>query len=94
MFFLEENGAFATVNKTDSKMLSAIFENGELQRVYYFEEAKNDGFPVVQLPSDEQKLKGFNWQPEKRPADRLRRRICGICRCICRCKTGRSYPSD
>ena len=70
MFFLEENGAFATVNKTDSKMLSAIFENGELQRVYYFEEAKNDGFPVVQLPSDEQKLKGFNWQPEKRPADR------------------------
>ena len=70
MFFLEENGAFATVNKTDSKMLSAIFENGELQRVYYFEQAKNDGFPVVQLPSEEQQLKGFNWQPEKRPADR------------------------
>ena len=70
MFFLEENGSFATVNKTDSKMLSAIFQNGELQRVYYFEEAKNDGFPVVQLPAEEQKLKGFNWQPEKRPADR------------------------
>ena len=70
MFFLEENGAFATVNKTDSKMLSAIFQNGELQRVYYFEEAKNDGFPVVQLPAEEQRLKGFNWQPEKRPADR------------------------
>lgn len=70
MFFLEENGAFATVNKTDSKMLSAIFDNGELQRVYYFEEAKNDGYPVVQLPAEEQRLKGFNWQPEKRPADR------------------------
>lgn len=70
MFFLEENGAFATVNKTDSKMLSAIFRNGELQRVYYFEEAKNDGFPVVQLPAEEQRLKGFTWQPEKRPADR------------------------
>lgn len=70
MFFLEENGAFATVNKTDSKMLSAIFQNGELQRVYYFETAKNDGYPVVQLPAEEQQLKGFNWQPEKRPADR------------------------
>ena len=70
MFFLEENGALATVNKTDSKMLSAIFKNGDIQRVYYFEEAKNDGFPVVQLPSEEQRLKGFNWQPEKRPADR------------------------
>ena len=39
-------------------------------RVYYFEEAKNDGYPVVQLPPEEQKLKGFNWQPDKRPADR------------------------
>jgi hypothetical protein len=70
MFFLEENGAFATVNKTDSKMLSAVFKDGELQRVYYFEQAKNDGYPVVQLPSEEQQLKGFNWHPEKRPADR------------------------
>ena len=70
MFFLEENGAFATVNKTDSKMLSAVFKDGELQRVYYFEQAKNDGYPVVQLPAEEQRLKGFNWQPEKRPADR------------------------
>lgn len=70
MFFLEENGAFATVNKTDSKMLSAVFKDGELQRVYYFEQAKNDGYPVVQLPPEEQQLKGFNWQPDKRPADR------------------------
>ena len=70
MFFLEENGSFATVNKTDSKMLSAIFKDGELQRVYYFEQAKNDGYPVVQLPAEEQRLKGFNWQPEKCPADR------------------------
>ena len=70
MFFLEENESLATVNKTDSKMLSAIFKDGEIQRVYYFEEAKNDGYPVVQLPPEEQRLKGFNWQPDKRPADR------------------------
>ena len=71
MFYLEENGSLATVNKTDSKMLSAIFRNGELQRVYYFEQPKNDGYPVVQLGSEESKLKGFNWQPERRPADRF-----------------------
>lgn len=70
LFFLEENGSLATVNKTDSKMLSAVFKNGEIQRIYYFEEAKNDGFPVVQLSKDERSLKGYNWQPEKRPADR------------------------
>lgn len=70
LFFLEENGTLATVNKTDSKMLSAIFKNGEIQRIYYFESPKNDGYPVVQLADEESKLKGFNWQPEKRPADR------------------------
>jgi hypothetical protein len=70
LFFLEENGTLATVNKTESKMLSAIFKNGEIQRIYYFESPKNDGYPVVQLADEESKLKGFNWQPEKRPADR------------------------
>ena len=70
LFYLEENGALATVNKADSKMLSATFKDGELQRVYYFEQAKNDGYPVVQLSSEDLNLKGFNWQPEKRPADR------------------------
>lgn len=70
LFYLEENGTLATVNKTESKMLSAVFKDGEIQRIYYFEQAKNDGYPVVQLNQDERNLKGFNWQPEKRPADR------------------------
>ena len=70
LFYIEENEVLATVNKTDSKMMSANFKDGELQRVYYFEEAKNDGYPVVQLSSDERLLKGFKWQEERRPADR------------------------
>ena len=70
LFFLEENGALATVNKTDSKMMSATFKDGEIQRIYYFEEAKNDGYPVVQLGSDEHQLKGYTWNPDRRPADR------------------------
>ena len=70
LFFIEENEALATVNKPESKMLSATFKDGNIQRIYYYEEAKNDGYPIVQLSGEEQKLKGFNWQPEKRPADR------------------------
>ncbi len=70
LFYLEENGTLATVNKTDSKMLSAVFKDGNIQRIYYFEQAKNDGYPIVQLTEEERNLKGFNWQPEKRPADR------------------------
>lgn len=70
VFFIEENDALATVNKTDSKMLSATFKDGEIQRIYYYDAPKNDGYPVVQLSDEEQRLKGFTWQPEKRPADR------------------------
>ena len=70
LFYIEENGVFATVNKTDSKMLSATFADGELQRIHYYDQPKNDGYPKVQMNRDERSLKGFNWQPEKRPADR------------------------
>ena len=70
LFFIEENDALATVNKTDSKMLSATFNDGNIERIYYYDAPKNDGYPVVQLADDEKVLKGFNWQPERRPADR------------------------
>ena len=70
LFYIEENGVYATVNKTDSKMLSATFADGELQRIYYYDQPKNDGYPKVQLSDDERKLKGYNWQPQRRPVDR------------------------
>ena len=67
IFFLEENGALATVNKVDSKMLYATFTDGEIDHIYYYDNPKNDGYPSVQLPSSERQLKGYRWEPEKRP---------------------------
>ncbi len=70
LFYLEENDVLATVNKKDSKMLSAVFVDGTVNRIYYFDTAKSDAYPVAQMTRDDQMLKGFCWQPEKRPADR------------------------
>ena len=67
IFFLEENGALATVNKVDSKMLYATFTDGEIDHIYYYDNPKNDGYPSVQLPRQERQLKGYRWEPEKRP---------------------------
>ena len=67
LFFIEENDALATVNKTDSKMLSAVFKDGNIDRIYYYEAPKNDAYPIVQLKEDERKMKGFKWMPERRP---------------------------
>lgn len=70
IFYLEENDALATANKKESKMLSAYFKDGNLHRVYYFDTAVSDAYPVAQMTSEDQQLKGFSWTPEKRPADR------------------------
>jgi len=68
LFFLEENGALATVNKVDSKMIYATFKKGNIEKMYYYDNPKNDGYPTVQLPQEEKELKGFRWEPERRPA--------------------------
>ena len=70
IFYLQEDSVYATVNKSEAKMLSAYFKNGDIDRVYYFESAKNDGYPVAQMTSEERVLKGFSWQPGLRPSGR------------------------
>ncbi|MBR1926771.1 MAG: hypothetical protein IJ840_03330 [Bacteroidales bacterium] len=67
MFFLEEKGALATVNKFEAKMISATFLDGTINDLVYYEAVKSDAYPAVQLNSNERTLKGFEWQPEKRP---------------------------
>ncbi len=67
LFYLKENDAFATVNKVEAKVISANFLEGELDRIYYYENPQNDAYPVVQLPPEEKEMKGFSWQPDTRP---------------------------
>ncbi len=70
IFYLQEDDAFATVNKVEAKMLSATLKGGDVERVYYFENPKNDAYPIVQMPERDRTLKGFFWKPELRPAGR------------------------
>ncbi len=70
MFFLTENDEIATVNKVESKMLSALLVDGDLDRVYYFDAPKNDAYPIVQLGEKDMRMKGFNWDPDSRPRGR------------------------
>jgi hypothetical protein len=67
LFYLKEHDALATVNKVESKMLYAIFKKGDIDRIFYFDAAKNDAYPVVQLTKPDRELKGFNWQDKLRP---------------------------
>ena len=68
IFYLEENGVLATVNKVETKMLSGNLKDGTLDQVFYFESPKNNAYPLVQLPESERNMKGFQWRPDERPA--------------------------
>lgn len=70
VFYLEENGSLATVNVVEAKMFSAYLDSGKLRKMYYFDQPKNNAYPTVQLPSDLKKMKGFSWEPDRRPASR------------------------
>ena len=67
LFYLEENGKLATVNKVECKMLSGNFKEGKLDRMHYYDQPKNDAYPVVQFPKEDRYFKGFRWNPELRP---------------------------
>lgn len=67
VFYIEENGSLATVNKFESKMLTATLKDGNIQDLNYFDAVKTDAYPVVQMKKDDKILKGFDWQPDKRP---------------------------
>ena len=71
IFYLVEQNALATVNKVESKMIYATFKDGDIERMYYYDNPKNDGYPTVQLPEEDRQLKGFRWEPERRPASPL-----------------------
>ncbi|MBP5373721.1 MAG: hypothetical protein J6Y31_02265 [Bacteroidales bacterium] len=67
LFYLVENDVLATVNRVDSKMIYATFKDGDIERMYYYDNPTNDGYPTVQLPEEDRQLKGFRWDPEIRP---------------------------
>jgi lipopolysaccharide export system protein LptA len=67
VFYIEENKSLATVNKFESKMLTANFKDGSINDLNYFEEVKSDAYPVVQMKRDERFLKDYKWLPDKRP---------------------------
>lgn len=67
IFYIKEDSVLATVNKSAAKMLYAAFKDGDIDRIHYFESVSNDAYPRAQMTKDDRFLKGFHWEPGKRP---------------------------
>ena len=67
IFYIQEDSTYATVNFSKSKILSATFKEGNIDQVYYFDQAKSDAYPVAQIKKEQREMKGFSWTPDARP---------------------------
>ncbi len=68
LLFMTEDSLVTMMNQKDCRIMSGLLENGAIQKVISFENAKSDAFPIWSVTQEKTKLKGFLWTPEKRPA--------------------------
>lgn len=71
MFFIEEDSLITTMNQKECRVMKGLIKDRKIQKIQYVQDVKSDAFPVYNLPINKQRLKGFNWSPEKRPKDRF-----------------------
>jgi len=74
LLFMEEDSVVTTMNQKDSKIMSATFRDGSIERVHYMGGIKSDAYPLWYLwkkEKEKMKLKDFFWSPELRPVDRF-----------------------
>lgn len=67
IFYMKEKEEIATANKSESTIMTANFNDGELDSISYFENPSSSAFPVPQMKQDDKYLKGFLWKPQARP---------------------------
>ncbi len=68
--YLREDSIITIMNQKEAKIISARIRNKKVERIKYIENIKNNALPVYNLPDEEQKLRGFVWRPELRPASK------------------------
>jgi len=68
IFYMADEDVITTINVKESKSLTAAIKEATAQRLLYFEAIKSDVYPVGELDPEKQRLKGFKWRGDERPA--------------------------
>lgn len=71
IFYIEEDSTITLMDKEECKMLTARIKDNQIQRTRSISDLKQNVFPVFNLPIDDQRLKGFQWRGDERPASRF-----------------------
>ena len=70
IFYMADEEIITTVNIKESRSLTAALKDGQAQRLLYMESIKSDVYPVGEVEPEKQRLKGFEWRGDERPASR------------------------
>lgn len=66
-----EDSAYTGMNRSSGERLHVYFENQQLHKVKFIQQVNGILYPMDQRPADQQYLKGFLWQDERRPKHKL-----------------------
>ena len=66
-YALDEQDRFVGMNRATSDAVDLFFEERKAKRVLFIKDLQGVMFPITQIPKDEDRLNGFNWQETKRP---------------------------
>ncbi|MFA7116011.1 MAG: OstA-like protein [Bacteroidales bacterium] len=69
LFFLDDKGVVANMNKKECRLMSARLSKGKLQKVYYLQDLKSTIYPVPTLKLQDMRLKDFVWRGNERPVN-------------------------
>lgn len=66
----EEDKSLIGVNKAQGSRMRLYVNDKKIERIVYFDKPTGNMFPDRDVPSDQRKLKGFNWRFSIRPKDK------------------------
>lgn len=69
MFYVREDSVITVLNSKEAQFMMVTLKDGFAERLKYYETIKSDAFPVYDLPIEKQRLKGFNWRVDEKPAN-------------------------
>lgn len=67
IYYVKEKGKFIGMNKTTCTSMSIIFKNEEVEKATLINKPQGTITPLKDVDPEDLKLKGFNWQYDKRP---------------------------
>jgi hypothetical protein len=72
IYYAQDNeNKFIGLNRATSDAVDMYFVNRKPVKVKFINDLKGVTYPIRQVPAEEDKLKGFSWQEDKRPKTRF-----------------------